>query len=120
MRKLLSFARMPLKDLASGECCEQSSVSGKARVVVDCNLPIERPVIEPLQFEMIHRINLVAEIFQGTDQRLRHVLPIYLKRLELSEAIERLEHLLAAASYQEEAPTRIFDSRSWTQGAKGF
>ena len=41
---------------------------------MDRDLLIEYPVIEPFQFEMIHRVNLVAEIFQGTDQRLRHVL----------------------------------------------
>jgi hypothetical protein len=35
---------------------------------VDGDLLIEYPVIEPFQFEMIHRVNLVAEIFQGTDQ----------------------------------------------------
>ena len=31
------------------------------------DLPIERPVIEPLELEMIHRINLVAEAFESTD-----------------------------------------------------
>jgi hypothetical protein len=44
------------------------------KVIIARDLPIECPVIEPLQFEMIHRVNLVTEIFQGTDQRLRHVL----------------------------------------------
>jgi hypothetical protein len=44
------------------------------KVIIARDLSIECPVIEPLQFEMIHRVNLVTEIFQGTDQRLRHVL----------------------------------------------
>ena len=52
----------------------KASVPGKTKVIVDCVLAIECAVIEPCQLEMIDRINLMAEIFQGINQRLRHVL----------------------------------------------
>jgi hypothetical protein len=35
---------------------------------------MECPAIEPFQFEMIDRVNLVTEIFQGTEKGFRHVL----------------------------------------------
>ena len=52
----------------------KASVPGKTEVILNRDLPIERPVIEPFQFEMIDRVNLVTEIFQGTDQGFRQVL----------------------------------------------
>jgi hypothetical protein len=52
----------------------KASIPGKTEVILDRDLPIQCPVIEPFQFEMIDRVNLVTEIFQGTDQGLRHVL----------------------------------------------
>ena len=45
----------------------KSRVPRKTKIVTDGDLPIERPVIEPLELEMIHRINLVAEAFESTD-----------------------------------------------------
>jgi len=43
-------------------------------VILDRDLPIECPVIETVQLEMIDRVNLVTEIFEGNDQRLTNVL----------------------------------------------
>jgi|SoiMetStandDraft_2_1073263.scaffolds.fasta_scaffold101130_4 hypothetical protein len=43
-------------------------------VILDRDLPIECPVIETFQLEMIDRVNLVTEIFEGNDQRLTNVL----------------------------------------------
>ena len=43
-------------------------------VILDPDLPIECPVIETFQLEMIDRVNLVTAIFEGNDQRLTNVL----------------------------------------------
>jgi len=45
----------------------KTRIPRKAKIIGNGDLPIECPVIEPLEFEMIHRINLVAEVFQGTE-----------------------------------------------------
>ena len=45
----------------------KTSVPRKTKIVGDGDLPVECPVIEPLQFEMIHRIDLVAEVFQSSE-----------------------------------------------------
>jgi len=54
--------------------CAKPPIPGKTEFILDCDLPIECSVIEPFQFEMIDRVNLVTEIFQGTEKGLRHVL----------------------------------------------
>jgi hypothetical protein len=52
----------------------KSRIPGKTEFILDCDLPMECPAIEPFQFEMIDRVNLVTEIFQGTEKGFRHVL----------------------------------------------
>ena len=52
----------------------KTSIPRKTKIVPDGDLPVECAVIEALEFQMIHRINLVAEGCQSSEQRLRHVL----------------------------------------------
>jgi hypothetical protein len=42
-------------------------VSGKAKFVGNGDLPVESAVIDAFEFEMIYRIHLVAEVFQGAE-----------------------------------------------------
>ena len=45
----------------------KTSIPRKTKIVPCGDLPVERAVIEPLEFEMIHRINLVAEVCQSSE-----------------------------------------------------
>ena len=45
----------------------KTRIPRKAKIIRNGDLPVKCPVIKPLEFEMIYRSNLVAEVFQGSE-----------------------------------------------------